>query len=53
MFVTHDFIVPSGYYKVYCFCRSQSGSLNNAMVELKEEDFVLCSFWPNGKPKGL
>jgi hypothetical protein len=35
LFVTRDFIVPSGYYKVYCFCISQSGSLNNAMVELK------------------
>jgi hypothetical protein len=35
LFVTHDFIVPSGCYKVYCFCRSQSGSLNDAMVELK------------------
>jgi hypothetical protein len=35
LFVTHDFIVPSGCYKVYCFCRSQSGSLKGFMVELK------------------
>ena len=28
---------PSGCYKVYCFCRSQSGSLNGAMAELKLE----------------
>ncbi len=34
-FVTHNFIVQSGYYKLYCFCRSQSGSLNGAMVELR------------------
>ena len=44
LFVTPDFIVPSGYYKVYCFCRSQSGSLHGAMVKLKLEALFCVPF---------
>ena len=53
LFVTHDFIVPSGYYKVYCFCRSQSGSLNNAMVELKWKTLFCVPFDQMVNPRNL
>ena len=53
LFVTHDFIVLSGYYKVYCFCRSQSGSLNNAMVELKWKTVFCVPFDQMVNPRNL
>ena len=44
---------PSGYYKVYCFCRSQSGSLNNAMVELKLKTLYCVPFDQVVNPRNL